>query len=189
MNQNNEEPQPWDPQKNEPSASYALFNEYLKLGPLRTIPKLSEKLQNSQDYVNPPSKVSLEKKCSTWKWNERVKTYDIHRIEKEREDLEERANKRLIKRLDASEEIEDKLNEEILNVLSDDSLKPTQRAYAVKFNSDAKKNEVESQRLDYGEPTIINKSDIDIKGEIKNKNPLDDIAGLEETLKGKEDEG
>lgn len=184
MEDEQKEIKPWDRQKNEPGAAYALFNEYLKIGPLGTVPKLSAKLQIDPAFKDPPTKVALEKKSTTWNWKGRRDAYYENRIAEERAKLEARANQRLMDRLDKSEKIEDQLNDEILKVLSldTDDIKPSKKAYALKMLSDAKKNEVDSQRLDLGEPTIIQKTDMDanvktnMNQEVKEVNDLFDEA-------------
>lgn len=185
MTEDTEKPKPWERQRNEPSASYALFTEYLLLGPLRTIPKLSKKIQDLPEFPNPPNKGALAKKSTTWKWGPRAEAWDDWQIEEKRSKIESRAMTRLINRLDKSEEIEDKINEEMIRVLElpNDKIKPSKRAYAMKMLSDAKKVELESQRLDLGEPTIIQKTDAKVKteGEV-NVTPAESVKNLEETL-------
>ncbi len=175
MADNNEEKQPWDRQKSEPSGSYSLFNEFLKLGPLRTIPKLVVKLQDDPDFEDPPKKWALEKQSTKWKWRVRAEAYDDERILLERKELEARAHERLIKRLDQNELEEDKLHQAIMDTLNATTtgefdkkgnpipFKITAKAYAVDCFSKAKKNSSDSQRLDYGEPTSISNDTVKLK--------------------------
>lgn len=95
-------PDPWTRQKGESGAVYALFNEYLKLGPLRTIVKLSKKLQDDPKWKDVPSPDALNKKSTTWKWKDRAEDYDTHRIEEERKELEEYSLNRRKERLNQS---------------------------------------------------------------------------------------
>lgn len=170
----NEEKQPWDRQKSESAASYSLFNEYLKLGPLRTIPRLYQELSESTEFPDPPNENALKTKGTTWKWKERAEAYDDDRIARERLELEARAHERLIKRLDQNELEEDALHDAIMEVLENDDpdVKLGSKAYAVDCFSKAKKNSSDSQRLDFGEPTSISKDSIDLK---KKGTPLDEF--------------
>jgi hypothetical protein len=165
MPDHNEEKQPWDRQKNESAASYALFNEFLKLGPLRTIPRLYQELSKSTKFPDPPNENALKTKGTTWKWKVRAEAYDDDRIARERKELEARAHERLVKRLDQNEEEEDALHDAIMEVLEidDEDTKLGSKAYAVDCFSKAKKNASDSQRLDFGEPTSISKDSLDLK--------------------------
>jgi len=172
---NNNEKKPWDRQKNERGYTYSLFNEYLKLGPLRTITKLCTKLNNSPLFPHPPNKRALQKQAATWRWRERAEAYDENRINQERQELEVRARDRLIKRLEQNEKEENALHNAIMDALDKDKIigygkkgepiYPTlgQRAYAVDCFSKAKKNASDSQRLDYGQPISISKDSLDLK--------------------------
>jgi hypothetical protein len=178
MPDHKEEKQPWDRQKSEQSYTYSLFNEYLKLGPLRTISKLSAKLQDDPEFPDPPKLEALQKQATRWKWKFRAEAYDDDRILRERKELEARAHERLIKRLDQNEEEEDKLHDALMDALDKDKIigydkdggpiYPTlgQRAYAVDCFSKAKKNASDSQRLDYGEPTTISSDTVNVKKQV-----------------------
>lgn len=175
MSDNNEEKQPWDRQKNEQISTYSLFNEYLKLGPLRTISKLSTQVLDDPDFEDPPNKEALQKQATRWHWKARAEAYDDDRIARDRKELEARAHERLIKRLDQNELEEDKLHKAIIDTLNATTtgefdkkgnpipFKITAKAYAVDCFSKAKKNASDSQRLDYGEPTSISKDSLDLK--------------------------
>ena len=117
MADDNEEKQPWDRQKSEQISTYSLFNEYLKLGPLRTISKLSAKVQDDPEFPDPPNKEALQKQGTRWHWKDRAEAYDDYNIAKERIELEARAHERLIKRLDQNELEEDKLHAVIMDTL------------------------------------------------------------------------
>lgn len=172
---NNNEKKPWDRQKNERGYTYSLFNEYLKLGPLRTISKLCTKLQKTAGFSHPPSKRTLQDYSLKWCWRERAEAYDENRINLERQGLEVRARDRLIKRLEQNEKEENALHNAIMDALDKDKIigydkkgepiYPTlgQRAYAVDCFSKAKKNASDSQRLDYGQPISISKDSLDLK--------------------------
>lgn len=187
MPDNNEDKQPWDRQKNESSASYSLFNEYLKLGPLRTIPKLEVKLRDDPEFNDPPKKGALEKQSTKWKWKSRAEAYDDHRIFAERQELEARAHERLMKRLDQNELEEDKLHQAIMDTLNATTtgefdrignpipFKITAKAYAVDCFSKAKKNASDSQRLDYGEPTSISNEKVKVEKQTETVDELKDL--------------
>lgn len=183
MAETQKEKQPWERQKNEPNASYALFNEFLLIGPLRTLPKLIARVTDNDQFDPTPSLTNLKNKSAQWKWFERAESYDAFHIEEKRSKIEARTIERLITRLEKSEEIEDKINEKMIEILSMEEIKPSKMAYAVSELSKAKKNEIESQRLDLGEPTIIQKTDSKVEGKVQVNDPVADVKALEETLK------
>jgi hypothetical protein len=168
-----EEPKPWDRQKNESGASYTLFNEYLKLGPLRTIPQLEKKLkklEGSGELEKAPKQKNLYEKSTTWHWKKRAEAYDIHRIEEERKELEEYALNRRKERLNqshvqskilhrkfvehlGSDEEKEKLEIPIVEVDPKKKLKPTQEAYIASELLKGKRIVEESERLDTGDVT------------------------------------
>lgn len=185
----NKTPNPWERQKNEPNASYALFNEFLKIGPLRTLSKLALKVPEIPQFDTPPSTDVLKKKSAQWKWFERAEAYDLNRIEEERSKIESRATQRLVDRLNISEEIEDKINNKIIAILDHPEFDNnfSKNAYAISELSKSKKVELESQRLDLGEPTIIQKTDMDAKVTSKIDKVVKDINNLfEEAERGDE---
>lgn len=173
-----EEPKPWDRQKNESGASYSLFNEYLKLGPLRTIPQLEKKLkklEESGELEKAPQQKNLYEKSTTWHWKKRAEAYDIHRIEEERKELEDYALNRRKERLNQSHVQSRILHRKFVEHLGNDEekeelkippkvehpdpkkrpgpLKPTQEAYIASELLKGKKIVEESERLDVGDVT------------------------------------
>lgn len=191
MTETNETPNLWARQKSEPNSNYALFSEYLLIGPLRTLPKLREKVKNNEEFDTTPSLSNLGNISSKWNWPERAAAYDLNQIEEKRSTIEARATQRLINRLDKSEEIEDEINKKMLAILKDEDFNKnySKNAYAVSELSKSKKVELESQRLDLGEPTIIQKQEVkaDVKTEEQNKR-VEDIEDILAGLKRKEGE-
>lgn len=174
MPTDNETSKIWERQKGESTANYQLFHEFLKIGPKRSIPQLIEKVTESDQFNNTPSRSTLNNRSSDWDWFNRATAYDDYIREKERIELEELAYERRKKRLEQNALEEDLIHLEIMDVLKikDKGFKPSQKAYSVKFFSDAKRNASESQRLDFGEPTTIEESKTEIKGEIKTNDKL-----------------
>lgn len=168
--------EPWEKQKGESTKTYTLFNEYLKLGSMRTLVKVREQVTRDDNFLNTPTLSSLTNLSSKWEWVKRAEAYDIYQIEFEREELEARAKRRLKVRLDQAEKEEDKFHDEMMRFMDmdDKTLSPSKKAYAISELSKAKKNATDSQRLDFGEPTNISKTEV--KGEM-------DISGDPELLK------
>jgi len=174
MTNNEKKKELWDRQKGESGAVYALFNEYLKLGPLRTIMKLSKKLQNDPKWEEVPTPDALNKKSTTWHWKDRAEAYDTHRIEEERKELEEYNFNRRKERLNQSHVQSRIIHRTMLEYLGTDKEKedaresgldledledkeknmpPRQKAFFVSELMKGKRIVEESERLDLGDVT------------------------------------
>lgn len=177
MTDNEETPLPWERQKSEPISSYSLFNEFIQLGPLRSLSKLQQKVTNIPKFDPTPTLDAIKKMSSRWNWIKRAEAYEENKIEEQRGKIESRAIKRVIDRFDKSKEIENKINEKIICILEhpDFDKNFSKNAYAVSELSKSKKVELESQRLDLGEPTIIQKSDIDAKVKTKDNEATEEF--------------
>lgn len=191
MTEDIQELKPWDKQKNEPTASYALFNEYLELGPLRTIPKVREKVRKSKEFDSTPSLATLEKKSSNWIWKKRAEAYDLHQIEERRQRIQQEYLDRTMDRIEENQEEEIAIHEKIMEALEDPDFKDnlSKNAYGIRELSTAKNNVTQSQRLDLGEPTIIQRTDIDAKVKDNKKDVFSEIDELKNTLEMNDDEG
>lgn len=157
----------WEQREDETPRKYKYFNEYLQLTTPRTIPKLQDRLEKSSDFSKVPTEYTLYKYSSDFDWKIRAEAYDLNEIEIERQELEKQRLERIKKRLEQNADEEDKIHERIMEVLNHPEFKGnvSKFAYAASELSKAKKNATESQRLDYGDPTIIEKSEVnaDIK--------------------------
>lgn len=63
-------PEPWDRQPGEPRIAHAAFQEYLRLGPLRTFAELARRLNRTLGNYSQMS--------ARWRWPERAAEYDRH---------------------------------------------------------------------------------------------------------------
>jgi hypothetical protein len=147
-------------------------------------------VSNSDEFDTTPSLSNLQNKSAKWKWTERADAYDNYRHEIERSELEERAMNRLIARLEENEEEEKAIHDKIMGALSkpDFDKDLSKNAYAISELSKAKKNATESQRLDLGEPTLIQKTDSNIKVKEEQEKRVSKIEDILVRLKRKEDE-
>jgi len=62
---------PWHQQEGEPDKWYALFTEYMNIGPGRNVTRLAEK------YLDTPTSSAYRKKAAEWKWLERATAFDL----------------------------------------------------------------------------------------------------------------
>jgi len=156
--------QPWSRLKGESTRSYAYFNEYLKLGPQRTLEKVRLKVTESDQFSNPPTESNLKNFSSKWDWVSRAEAYDDYIIEKDRKEFEKIAiekKKKRLERADKRYEWNHKVAEEAMKDLK---LKVTSKAYVLSETAKGDKIYMESDRLDLGEATEI--TDSNIKGKI-----------------------
>jgi len=77
-------PQPWDQRPDETNKAYHRFCLYRDMGPDRSLAKLVQKLGKAKNY-----KVQLENWSVKHDWQDRVKAYDAHELERQREEREE----------------------------------------------------------------------------------------------------
>jgi len=145
----------WDRQEDETPRKYALFNEFLKMGTVRSLKNLHEKLRNINNGYSTPTYKTLQTYSSQCNWFKRAEAYDMHRLEEERKELEELSRERKKKRIEDNITEEDVLHEKAMHILSlpDFDKNISKYAYAVAQLLGAKKNSSDGQRLDFGEPT------------------------------------
>lgn len=190
MTTKNQDPKPWDKQKNEPIKGYSYFNELLLLKTQRTLPKLRAKIRKSDDFDTTPSLTNLQNMSAKWKWFERAEAYDLHHIEERRQSIEQAYLNRTMDRIEENQEEEKAIHEKIMAALDDPDFNKdlSKNAYGIRELSTAKNNVTQSQRLDLGEPTIIQRTDVDAKVEGK-KDVFSEINELKDTLRMKDNEG
>lgn len=191
MTEDLQELKPWDKQKNEPIKGYSYFSEFLLLKSQRSLSKLRAVLSESDDFSNTPTVSNLQNISARWKWFERAEAYDLRYIEERRQSIEQAYLKRTMDRIEENQEEEIAIHEKIMEALEDpdfaDNL--SKNAYGVRELSTAKNNVTQSQRLDLGEPTIIQRTDIDAKVKDDKKDVFTEINELKNTLEMGDNEG
>lgn len=179
----------WEKRKEETNRQYKYFLKYVKTYltikefHTRILKGYQKDTKNHQKTTTPPRLNTLYTWSKTHNWNMRRKSYQEYILTKERREIEQIGRKKRINRLNYSD-YRLGLSKTIMDeVMDDETLSSSSKAYALGQTSMSDRVSIDSDRLDTDQSTEI------ITNNIKNNNNMSVFLKIEKLKKLVEKDG
>lgn len=173
------EPQgfPWKRQRDEPMRHYRRFQQYLKLGPERSVRKAAE-VTKLLPKARLPAWQYWKQIAATWHWSDRAKAFDIWQDEIRQAEQDRLAAEAAIRQAEENEEqrqhrvnaaravnaaVRQVLSRFLKDVESLDAMPASKIVYALNVLALAAKNSQYIELLEAGKATEITKTQTDVR--------------------------